>query len=70
MNSEKKNAVKKEQKSPAPLPMYRPVVLRHVPTMVRRRYDHHLQSITLSTQGILIPSSFTLLKDLQQTHLP
>ncbi|XP_057527784.1 uncharacterized protein LOC130806643 isoform X2 [Amaranthus tricolor] len=50
MNSEKKNAVKKEQKSPAPLPMYRPVVLRHVPTMVRRRYDHHLQSITLSTQ--------------------
>ncbi|CAO2814026.1 unnamed protein product [Amaranthus hypochondriacus] len=40
MNSEKKNAVKKEQKSPAPLPMYRPVVLRHVPTMVRRRYDH------------------------------
>ncbi|KAH9617515.1 hypothetical protein KSS87_015457 [Heliosperma pusillum] len=27
-------------RAPAPLPMYQPVVLKHVPTMVRRRYDH------------------------------
>ncbi|XP_074307691.1 uncharacterized protein LOC141642712 isoform X3 [Silene latifolia] len=28
-----------EWRAPAPLPMYQPVVLKHVPTMVRRKYD-------------------------------
>ncbi|XP_057528008.1 uncharacterized protein LOC130806820 isoform X2 [Amaranthus tricolor] len=42
MNSGKNNG----GKSPAPLPMYRPVALKHVPTMVRRRYDPDLRRPT------------------------
>ncbi|KAK9682184.1 hypothetical protein RND81_10G056200 [Saponaria officinalis] len=39
MNSNGKN-VRGKRALPPPLPMYEPVVLKHVPTMVRRKYDH------------------------------
>ncbi|KAL2939106.1 Midasin [Bienertia sinuspersici] len=42
---------KKGQRSPPPLPMYERVVLKHVPTMVRRRYDRDLNVIDENNEG-------------------